>query len=105
MPSSTPAASLRSVPSLQSPEMSSEGGVVLRLCAPAAADVRVIGDWKSKSPAGDSLTKDEQGIWSISIGPMKPDLYEYWFIVDGVKTIDPSNVHSSNAIRAHVDLD
>ena len=27
---------------------------------------------------------------------MKPDLYAYSFVVDGVKTIDPSNVHSAN---------
>jgi enterochelin esterase family protein len=31
---------------------------------------------------------------------LKPDLYTYWFMVDGVKAIDPNNVHTANdAVR------
>jgi enterochelin esterase family protein len=35
-------------------------------------------------------------VWAIEVGPLKPDLYAYSFNVDGVKTIDPSNVQSAN---------
>lgn len=100
MPSGTLAAALSGAQPLQSPDILPNGQVILRLCAPDAASVRVIGDWNSKLPNGDPLTKNSQGIWSISVGPLKSDLYTYWFTVDGVKTIDPNNVHSANdAVR------
>lgn len=100
MPSGTLAAALSGAPPLQSPKISSDGQVTLQFCAPDAATVRVIGDWNSKQPTGDALTKDPQGVWSIPVGPLKPDMYTYSFLVDGVKAIDPSNVHSANdAIR------
>lgn len=95
VPSGTMAAALSGAPPLQSPEVSS-GQVTLRLCAPEASSVRVIGDWNSKQPTGDPLTKDASGVWSISVHDLKPDMYGYAFLVDGVKTIDPSNVHSAN---------
>lgn len=33
-------------------------------------------------------------MWSISVGPLEPQLYGYWFMVDGVRTLDPSNIES-----------
>jgi enterochelin esterase-like enzyme len=96
VPAGTAAAWMSGAPPLQSPELAPDGQVTLRLCAPDAASVRVVGDWTAKHPTGDPLMKDARGVWSISIGPMKPDLYTYSFIVDGVRTIDPNNVHSAN---------
>jgi Carbohydrate-binding module 48 (Isoamylase N-terminal domain) len=95
-PAGTPASWRISVPPLVSPEVSLDGEVKLHLCAPNASSVAVLGDWKSKSPSGDSLTKDAKGVWSISVSQLQPDFYNYFFLVDGVKTIDPNNVHSSN---------
>jgi enterochelin esterase family protein len=37
------------------------------------------------------LTKDTGGVWSLTVGPLAPELYSYTFMVDGVRTIDPSN--------------
>jgi enterochelin esterase-like enzyme len=37
------------------------------------------------------MTKDEKGVWSITIGPLKPELYTYALIVDGLRIVDPSN--------------
>jgi enterochelin esterase family protein len=37
------------------------------------------------------MTKDGSGIWSVIIGPLKPEIYNYNFTIDGVKTIDPAN--------------
>ena len=96
VPAGTPAAVRSTTPPLQSPEVSPGGEVKLQFCAPEAASVRVVGDWNTKNPKGDSLTKDAQGTWSISLGQMQPEFYTYSFLVDGVKTIDPNNVHSSN---------
>ena len=30
-------------------------------------------------------------MWTITVGPLKPELYSYTFNVDGVKVIDPAN--------------
>jgi enterochelin esterase family protein len=35
--------------------------------------------------------KDDQGVWSASVGPLAPDFYNYFYVVDGVKTVDPKN--------------
>ena len=40
---------------------------------------------------GGKMSKDEKGVWSITVGPLTPDYYSYRFIVDGVRTIDPKN--------------
>lgn len=38
------------------------------------------------------MTKDASGIWSITVGPVKPDIYPYSFLVDGIQVMDPANV-------------
>ena len=43
------------------------------------------------------MTKGENGVWSATIGPLKPEYYTYFFVVDGVRTMDPQNpVHTRN---------
>ena len=37
------------------------------------------------------MTKDDKGVWSVTLGPFEPDIYEYEFTVDGVTIIDPRN--------------
>ena len=37
------------------------------------------------------MEKDARGSWSATIGPVKPDIYPYHFIVDGVQVMDPGN--------------
>ena len=37
------------------------------------------------------LTKGENGVWEITVGPIDPGSYRYNFNVDGVTTIDPRN--------------
>ncbi|MDU4095246.1 MAG: alpha/beta hydrolase-fold protein, partial [Pantoea sp.] len=36
------------------------------------------------------MQRDDRGIWSWTSAPLEPDLYEYFFNVDGLRTIDPS---------------
>ena len=70
-----------------SPEVQSDGHVIFRLRAPQAHEVTVSGEW---GPNG-AMTKDAAGVWSVTIGPVKPDLYGYGFVVDGVRILDPAN--------------
>jgi len=39
------------------------------------------------------LTKDTSGIWSVTVGPIKPDIYPYSFLVDSVLVADPNNTY------------
>src|SRR6266436_2464185 len=78
----------RGAPTLRSPDILPDHRVTFRLRAPKATEVRITGDFVR---APEALTKDESGVWSITLGPLKPDLYGYRFTVDGLTVIDPSN--------------
>jgi len=77
---------------LKSPEVSADHRVTFRIYAPKASDVTLSGDWvaQGRGTAG-KLTKDDTGVWSLTVGPLVPDFYSYSFTVDGVRTIDPKN--------------
>ena len=72
---------------MKSTEVSADHKVTFRIYAPKASEVSVSGDFG----AGGKLTRDERGIWSITLGPLAPDFYSYTFQVDGVRTVDPRN--------------
>jgi enterochelin esterase family protein len=40
---------------------------------------------------GQPMKKDGNGLWSTTLGPVKPDIYEYTFSADGLQIVDPSN--------------
>jgi enterochelin esterase family protein len=66
--------------------------VTFRIYAPQASEVTLFGDWiLHGSGTGGPLQKDDQGVWSITVGPLAPDFYMYTLTVDGVPTIDPEN--------------
>jgi enterochelin esterase-like enzyme len=72
---------------LISPEIQSDRRVTFRIYAPKASEVTVRGE--GIDPA--KLEKDNQGVWSVTVGPLVPNFYSYAFIVDGVRTVDPKN--------------
>jgi len=37
------------------------------------------------------MTKDEKGVWSWTSDAQKPNLYEYFFNVDGLRIADPGS--------------
>jgi len=37
------------------------------------------------------MTKDERGIWRFTSAPLAPSLYEYFFNIDGFRSIDTGN--------------
>ncbi len=38
------------------------------------------------------MAKDSIGVWSVTNGPVTPDIYPYSFLVDDVNVMDPANV-------------
>ena len=58
--------------------------------APNAREVSVSGDF---GKAG-TMTKDEKGVWSVTLGPLEPNIHSYNFNVDGKQVADPLNNRS-----------
>lgn len=86
---------------LKSPEVLSDGRVVFRIYAPKASEVTVGGDWISQGlGTGGKLTKDDQGVWSITVGPLPADFYSYTLTVDGVRTLDPKNAMIKQGVNS-----
>jgi enterochelin esterase family protein len=75
-------------PPLISPEVSPDRHVTFRLRAPNAKEVTVSGEWGG---GARPMTRDEDGTWTVVVGPIDADLYGYSFSVDGFQTLDPAN--------------
>jgi enterochelin esterase-like enzyme len=76
-------------PRIVSPEILPDNRVTFRLLAPKAGAVVVNGNWDNGLNA--AMTKDEQGVWSLTTAPLTAQLWGYSFSVDGVKVLDPGN--------------
>ncbi len=70
---------------LKSPE-AVEGGMAFRLNAPNAKEVILDIEGVSK----ETMVKNEQGVWSFT-KKLEPDVYDYAFVVDGMRIPDPIN--------------
>jgi enterochelin esterase-like enzyme len=86
-----------------SPDIAPDNHVTFRIKAPKASEVLVsasVGTLNPK-PAGAvkdqpgmwsmPLRKDPGGLWTLTIGPLEPDVYRYAFFVDGVRAVDQAN--------------
>ena len=94
-----------------SPVVNADNTVTFNMIAPQAQKVQITGDFlptqKMKiegygeydAPGVADLVKDEKGVWSFTSEPLKPELYMYNLIVDGVKVTDPLNVYSIRDIN------
>ncbi|MEJ2005499.1 MAG: alpha/beta hydrolase-fold protein, partial [Cyclobacteriaceae bacterium] len=83
---------------LNSPDVKDDHTVTFRLKAPEAKDVRLTGAILTeldKGREGIPFTKGEDGIWSLTVGPLTPDIYMYHFNVDGMQICDPSNTYAA----------
>lgn len=76
---------------LVSPEILPEQKVAFRIYAPQATAVRLnAGDIPGNGP-GAAMTKAENGVWEIVLGPLGAGAYRYNFNVNGVTVNDPRN--------------
>jgi enterochelin esterase family protein len=75
-----------------SPEVHQDERITFRLVAPQASEVRVQGDFgKTRRFETASMTKDDAGVWSVTVGPVVPSVVRYTFLVDGVVVVDQRN--------------
>jgi enterochelin esterase-like enzyme len=78
-------------PVVVSPEVKADRHVVFRVLAPKASSVGV---FSTDIPGGFKprpMTKGDEGIWEVTLGPIDPGTYRYLLNVDGVQVVDPRN--------------
>lgn len=78
-----------------SPDVGDDGMVTFRLQAEHADKVTLNSGELEAYMGGSSkeMSRGEGGIWTLSIGPVKPGIYDYTFSVDGLSITDPSSPH------------
>jgi len=79
---------------ITSPEIHGDYRVTFRMAAPNAESVQLSGDWMPNEgwvPGTVGMEKDSAGIWTYTTAPLEPELYSYFFIVDGLRIKDASN--------------
>ncbi|MDH6341565.1 enterochelin esterase-like enzyme [Parabacteroides sp. PFB2-12] len=82
-----------------SPEVLDDKSVIFRLHGPDVKEVYVSGSMFVGDEARKRvpMTKGEDGIWSVRIEPLDPNIYLYYFQVDGVNMNDPNNTLTGHA--------
>lgn len=85
--------------SVISPEVHDDNTVTFRINAPRAQEVLLTGSMFVGNEARKRVPfeKKENGLWELTIGPLKPEIYFYYFIIDGVQNIDPNNTFTGHA--------
>lgn len=98
-------------PQVASPDVHADNTVTFNLIAPEAQKVQITGDFlptqkikidgygEYDAPGVVDLVKNDKGVWSFTSEALKPELYTYNMIVDGVKIIDPLNVYNIRDIN------
>ena len=104
-------------PQVVSPEVLPDHRIVFRILAPQAENVRLQGGDlnaglaalapPAPAPAPGErapgftpmppMTKGENGVWEVTVGPIEPGAYRYNFNISGVAVIDPRNPATSES--------
>jgi enterochelin esterase-like enzyme len=110
---------LGTTPKVDSPEVAQDGTVTFRIFAPSATKVTIdVGDIEELASAGGPgpfagsttpvtppnypkgglvFTKNVDGVWEATVSPVPAGAYRYAFYIDGVRTLDPVNTHTSES--------
>ena len=83
-------------PPVNSPEIARDGAVTFKVKAAGADSVRLIIDTRV-----DTLMKRTgNDAWSITLRDLEPDLYMYYYMVDGMKVLDNENAHTLRDVKS-----
>ncbi|WP_419212027.1 esterase [Maribacter sp. X9] len=84
---------------VNSPEVHDDQTVTFRLMAPEAQTVQLnpgaINTALGKGRDPIPFIKENDGLWTLTIGPLPPDMYAYHLRVDGVQMADPNNTQAA----------
>lgn len=76
--------------SVVSPVVHPDRSVTFTVYAPKAASITLNGDWMPAN-ASVPLAKSGEGLWSVTVPSLAPQVYLYSFNLDGVNIPDPVN--------------
>lgn len=85
-------------PNVKSPVINADGTVTFNFYDPAAQQVSVVGDFEEIRYNSLSMTKQDNGVWTVTTAPLAPELYSYSLNVDGQRIIDPANSYVNRDI-------
>ena len=85
-------------PRVKSPVINADGTVTFNLYAPSAQRVSVSGDFEEIHGKRLDMTKQENGVWTVTTEALNPELYSYSLSVDGQRFIDPGNSYVNRDI-------
>ncbi len=85
-------------PRVKSPVINADGTVTFNLYAPSAQRVSVNGDFEEIHGKRQDMTKQENGVWTVTTEALNPELYSYSLSVDGQRFIDPGNSYVNRDI-------
>jgi enterochelin esterase-like enzyme/glyoxylase-like metal-dependent hydrolase (beta-lactamase superfamily II) len=88
-----------------SPEIHADRSATLRVKAPNAQRVLLSATTilNALGSADSNMAfheKDEDGVWSLTLPPLPPDIYDYSFLIDGVGFTDPNNPDAQTGFMA-----
>lgn len=92
---------------LVSPQVHADRRVTFRLWAPKAQAVELAGEWtRAGAPpnAPQKMERDPAGLWSLTVGPLEPNIYIYVFQVDGMTIVDPINPFVKLRVRTSASM-
>ena len=81
----------------RSPQFNDDGTVTLRIKAPEAKKVGIVGDCVEN---GRAEMTQQDGVWTYTTKALPAELYSYRFYVDGVETQDAGNIERSRDVRS-----
>jgi enterochelin esterase-like enzyme len=78
-----------------SPEVHPDQTATFRITARDAKSVNLV---MPDIKINQAMEKNKSGVWSITVGPLEPDIYAYMFMVDGTHTVDPMNPNMKRGV-------
>ena len=85
-------------PQVKSPVINQDGTVTFNFYDPSANSVGVYGDFNEISGKMLNMTKQADGVWTVTTEALAPELYSYALIVDGQRLTDPANSYVNRDI-------
>jgi enterochelin esterase family protein len=78
------------VPGADYPRLYADGRATFRLKFPSATTVQLRGG-QGLGRRPFAMTRDRDGVWSVTIPPATEGFHYYWFVVDGTRVNDPGS--------------
>jgi enterochelin esterase-like enzyme len=102
-----PATNATGAQQVVSPEVAKDRAITFRLYAPNAKTVTLNGDFFPEGTTGPAMAKDANGVWSHTLPAQEPGIYGYYFRLDGLRIVDPSNLlitSSTEFLKSYVEV-